>query len=164
MKKHIFSFTAFCLVFLTVFGVLSFYSCNRSGNPPDAQTENSGKTETTAAPSSGEVVSGADNGAWIDEELLVKRLQFLPAVEKLKSSAKGDIIPVLIELSFGDRDIFAEADAYAENVISGKDVSSVEKAFDKTAGEKLTPRFSKRSALCLRLIALRRSARRDMLT
>ncbi len=120
-----------------VFGVLSFYSCNRSGNPPDAQTENSGKTETTAAPSSGEVVSGADNGAWIDEELLVKRLQFLPAVEKLKSSAKGDIIPVLIELSFGDRDIFAEADAYAENVISGKDVSSVEKAFDKTAGEKI---------------------------
>lgn len=116
---------------------MSFYSCNRSGNPPDAQTENSGKTETTAAPSSGEVVSGADNGAWIDEELLVKRLQFLPAVEKLKSSAKGDIIPVLIELSFGDRDIFAEADAYAENVISGKDVSSVEKAFDKTAGEKI---------------------------
>lgn len=86
-----------------VFGVLSFYSCNRSENPPDTQTENSGKTETTAAPSAGEVVSGVENGAWIDEELLVKRLQSFPAVEKLKSSAKGDIIPVLIELSFGDR-------------------------------------------------------------
>lgn len=144
MKKHIFSFTAFCLVVLMVFGVLSLYSCNRSGNPPDAQTENSGKTETTAAPSSGEVVSGADNGAWIDEELLVKRLQSLPAVEKLKSSAKGDIIPVLIELSFGERDIFAEADAYAENAISGKDISPSEKAFDKAAGEKINASVSEK--------------------
>ena len=143
MKKHIFSFTAFCLVFLMVFGVLSFYSCNRSENPPDTQTENSGKTETTAAPA-GEVVSGVENGAWIDEELLVKRLQSFPAVEKLKSTAKGDIIPVLIELSFGDRDIFAEADAYAENVISGKDVSSVEKAFDKTVGEKVNASVSEK--------------------
>ena len=127
-----------------VFGVLPLYSCNRSGNPPDAQTENSGKTETTAAPSSGEVVSGADNGAWIDEELLVKRLQSLPAVEKLKSSAKGDIIPVLIELSFGERDIFAEADAYAENAISGKDISPSEKAFDKAAGEKINASVSEK--------------------
>ena len=111
MKKHFSSFAAFCLAFLMVFGVLSLYSCNRSENPPDAQTEDSGKTEATAAPSAGELASGADNGAWIDEELLVKRLQSLPAVEKLKSSAKGDIIPVLIELSFGDRDIFAEAEA-----------------------------------------------------
>ena len=164
MKKHIFSFTAFCLVVLMVFGVLPLYSCNRSGNPPDAQTENSGKTEITAAPSSGKVVSGADNGAWIDEELLVKRLQSLPAVEKLKSSAKGDIIPVLIELSFGERDIFAEADAYAENAISGKDISPSEKAFDKAAGEKSTLPFPKRSALFLRMIARRRSARREMLT
>lgn len=144
MKKHIFSFTAFCLVVLMVFGVLSLYSCNRSGNPPDAQTENSGKTGTTAAPSAGEVVSGVENGAWIDEELLVKRLQSLPAVEKLKSSAKGDIIPVLIELSFGDRDIFAEADAYAENVISGKEISPSEKAFDKTAGEKINASVSEK--------------------
>lgn len=144
MKKHIFSFTAFCLVVLMVFGVLSLYSCNRSGNPPDAQTENSGKTETTAAPSSGEVVSGVENGAWIDEELLVKRLQSLPAVEKLKSSAKGDIIPVLIELSFGERDIFAEADAYAENAISGKDISPSEKAFDKAAGEKINASVSEK--------------------
>lgn len=144
MKKHIFSFTAFCLVVLMVFGVLSLYSCNRSGNPPDAQTENSGKTGTTAAPSAGEVVSGADNGAWIDEELLVKRLQSLPAVEKLKSSAKGDIIPVLIELSFGERDIFAEADAYAENAISGKDISPSEKAFDKAAGEKINASVSEK--------------------
>lgn len=127
-----------------VFGVLPLYSCNRSGNPPDAQTENSGKTETTAAPSSGEVVSGADNGAWIDEELLVKRLQSLPAVEKLKSSAKGDIIPVLIELSFGERDIFAEADAYAENAISGKDISPSEKAFNKAAGEKINASVSEK--------------------
>ncbi len=144
MKKHFSSFAAFCLAFLMVFGVLSLYSCNRSENPPDAQTEDSGKTEATAAPSAGELASGADNGAWIDEELLVKRLQSLPAVEKLKSSAKGDIIPVLIELSFGDRDIFAEADAYAENVISGKDVSSVEKAFDKTAGEKINASVSEK--------------------
>ena len=144
MKKHIFSFTAFCLVVLMVFGVLPLYSCNRSGNPPDAQTENSGKTEITAAPSSGKVVSGADNGAWIDEELLVKRLQSLPAVEKLKSSAKGDIIPVLIELSFGERDIFAEADAYAENAISGKDISPSEKAFDKAAGEKINASVSEK--------------------
>ena len=96
MKNTFFRLRHFVSFFLMVFGVLPLYSCNRSGNPPDAQTENCGKMETTAAPSAGEVVSGVENGAWIDEELLVKRLQFLPAVEKLKSSAKGDIIPCLL--------------------------------------------------------------------
>lgn len=83
---------------------------------------------------------------WADVEFLVKRLRDPLAVEKIRHSAEDDTVHVSMDLYLGDRDVSAEAEAYAESIISGETPAAGEKAFDTAAAEKISASVTEKIA------------------
>lgn len=57
-----------------------------------------------------------------------------------------------MDLDLGDRDVSAEAEAYAESIISGEAPAAGEKSFDTVAAEKISASVTEKIAECFRII------------